>query len=154
MNYKIRKGTDVVLHIDIEGNTNHVFGEIKFLTVCIANNHKSENKHIPTETATNQCCNDSTTTYQLELKSLITSSDSSTVLVDSLIPADIQRVGRVYCFIITIVEKTDDLISDDNIYQYKIDLEDTVQFVDHIDDATLIGNEINTAFHFGELATK
>lgn len=147
---KIRKGTDIVLHITLNGNGLHTFGEIKSLDIkLIRNNHCCKHTHLPTKTSTNTCCCNNTTNNEIEVNSLVMLSDSTTIIADALFPADLQEVSGVYCLLIKWSEKTDNLIAEDSIFNYTINIDDdTFELVDSIDDVTTLDNVINITHTF------
>lgn len=151
---KIRRGTDVVLHIALNGNNLHTFGEIKSLQVYIQKQsgcHK--HTHLPTTTSTNLCCLHNTMSSSIELNSLVTSSDKDAVLVDALFPADLQTVSGVYSLLIRWSEKTEQLIANDLdfTFTFTVDINnDTFELVDDISEINTPNNEVNLTYTFAK----
>lgn len=148
MNNKVRKGTDLILNITIDGGGIHSFNDIKGMTVMLSSNLQSVPSHIPTLTSTNQCCDQKIPRYNYELKSLVTSSSNSNVLIEALFPADMQIVGRVYSIWISWIESTDELVVSDKKLTYRLDLKDTIEIVNTIEEADSSKNEIDFTFTF------
>lgn len=148
MIYKVRKGSDLILNITINGSTFHTFKDVKDMQALVQKDTKKQTGHTPTITSTNQCCNQNIPSYVQELKSLVTSHQQNTLVVESLFPADIQNVGGVYCLQLKWKEKTDELIADNNWLTYCIDIDDTVQFVDTTGEADSSDNRLDFTFTF------
>lgn len=144
---KVCKGTDLVIHLTLLGNQVHTFNDIKQLTISLRDASRSI-KHIPTATATNQCCNQRQISSSMELKSLVTSSNESQVEVDALFPADLQMVGRVYNVQVVWSEKTDELIADDKVFNFKIDTNKYIEVVSNIAESDIENNDISATYTF------
>lgn len=145
---KVCKGTDIVVAVTMNGNNIHTFGDIKWLTLVLHDAPQECHKHIPTTTATNQCCDFRTPISSIELKSLVTSSDNKQVIVGALFPANMQTVGGVYNVQVVWAEKTDDLIADNKVFNYAIDTDSYVEVVSKINDSTIQNNRMNIVYNF------
>lgn len=147
---KIRKGTDIVLNIKINGSDLHTFSDIKKLNVFITQSHsycKHKHTHQPTTTSTNICCcGKDQPVSEILLNSLVTSSDSKIVTVDAIFPANMQYVSGVYCLKIQWQEKTDNLIAYKESFTYTIDMDDIFELVNSTEDSTTIDNTVPVDF--------
>lgn len=145
---KVRKGNDVVLNITMDGNKIHVFNDIKTLRILVYKDDSQES-HIPTTTATNQCCNQSQPTQMMELSNLVTSSDKDTVVIEALFPASLQTSG-VYRLLCSWEELTDNLIAENDKFTYTVDLEPKFELVSDVKDITTNSNNLNFIYNWEE----
>lgn len=145
---KVCKGNDIKVTLTVKGNNIHTFKDIKMLSLVLHEDQAQKYKHIPTTTATNQCCDNRLPISSIELKSLVTSSDTDQIIVEALFPADIQVVGGVYNVQMVWSEKTDDLISDNNVFKYAIDTNSFIEVVSNIDDTTIDNNQVSLEYIF------
>lgn len=68
--------------------------------------------------------------------------------MEALFPADMQIVGRVYSIWISWIESTDELVVSDKKLTYRLDLKDTIEIVNTIEEAGSSKNEIDFTFTF------
>lgn len=146
---KLRIGTDVVLHITFTSGESHTFGEINKLELFVRKVSNKQHTHQPTKTATNICCNITEPIYNdIEINSLVTSSNGQQITVDALFPADAQCVSGVYCLVIKWSEKTKDLIAEDEIYNFTFDTEPSFELVDNSSEVDTPNGQIEVTYKY------
>lgn len=154
MTTKFRKGTDLVIHLTLNGGVLHdTFSDIKTLKVFVTQIKsccKQTHTHQPTKTSTNTCCcSNIPQGNPIELKTLITSYDSNTVTADALFPADMQRISGVYYLLARWTEETENLIASDEEFKYVINIDDnTFELVNDTKDVDSLSNEMNIEYTF------
>lgn len=148
---KLRIGTDVVLHITFTSGSAHTFGEIDKLKVFVRKVSNKQHTHQPTKTATNICCNlTEPILNDIEINSLITEYNGQQIKVDAIFPADAQSVSGVYCLVIKWSEKTEDLIAENDVYNFTFDTEESFELVDNSSEVDTPNGSIDVTYKYSE----
>lgn len=148
----LRRGTDLAIEI-LFTRGGRELGDLKNLSVFVkqTNSKCCKHMHQPTATSTNICCcNNKPLQSEIELKSLVTETASGVAIVEALFPADMQYVSGVYCLIIRWSEKTDDLIAENEEYNFVINEDDVFELTDDSKEIDSPSNKIQLTIEYGE----
>lgn len=148
---KIRINTDVVLHVTFSSGNLHTFGELNKFQIFVRKIYNKQHTHQPTKTATNICCNLTKPIYNdIEINSLVTNSNGQQIVVDALFPADAQCVSGVYCLVMKWSEKTEDLIAENDIYNFTFDTESCFELVENSSEVDTPNGKIDVNYEYSK----
>lgn len=148
---KLRINTDVVIHLVLTAGSEHTFGELDKFKLFVKKISNKQHTHQPTKTATNICCDlTKPISNDIEINSLVTDSNSEQITVDALFPADAQCVSGVYCLVMKWSEKTEDLIAENDIYNFTFDTEPCFELVENSSEVDTPNGKINVNYEYSK----